>query len=28
LLLEKVGLVWNVRLPGENALEVKLRKAA
>ena len=28
LLLEKAGLVWNVRLPGENAMELKLRKAA
>jgi stearoyl-CoA desaturase (delta-9 desaturase) len=27
-LLEKVGLVWNVRLPGENAMEVKRRAAA
>jgi stearoyl-CoA desaturase (delta-9 desaturase) len=27
-LLEKAGLVWNLRLPGVNAMELKLRKAA
>jgi stearoyl-CoA desaturase (delta-9 desaturase) len=25
---EKVGLIWNVRLPGEAAMDTKLRKAA